>query len=388
VLIGVPKETLPGETRVALVPETAKRLVKQGHEVVVETTAGVASAADDAEYEKAGARVGSRADALGADIVAVQNPFEAAEVGSMKKGALLVGLLRPAANAEFAKALAEKGVDSLSFDLVPRITRAQSMDVLSSMATVAGYRATLLGAEACPKFFPMLMTAAGTVRPAQVLVIGAGVAGLQAIATAHRLGAVVYSYDVRPAVKEQVESLGARFVELKDDVGGEGEGGYAKEQTAEQQAKQAALLADTIADSDVVITTAAIPGRPAPKIIQEDAVNRMKHGSVIVDIAAETGGNCVLTKTGETVVTDGGVKILGPVNLPASMPVPSSQMYSRNVLSLLGECLTKDGGLELDPTGDVLSGALLTLNGELRHAPTREVLGLPALPAPAEGETA
>ncbi len=380
---------MPGETRVALVPETVKRLVKQGHELVIEKGAGIESAASDADYEKAGGRMGSRAEALGADIIAVQNPLDAAEVSSLKKGALLVGLLRPTANADFVKALSEREVDSLSFDLVPRITRAQSMDVLSSMATVAGYRATLLGAEACPKFFPMLMTAAGTVRPAQVLVIGAGVAGLQAIATAHRLGAIVYSYDVRPAVKEQVESLGARFVELKDDVGGEGEGGYAKEQTAEQQAKQAALLGDTIADSDVVITTAAIPGRPAPKIIQDDAVNRMKHGSVIVDIAAETGGNCVLTKTGETVITDGGVKILGPVNLPAAMPVPSSQMYSRNVLSLLGECLTKEGGLELDPTGDVLCGALLTLKGEVRHAPTREVLGLPPLPeTAAEGETA
>ena len=386
--IGVPKETWPGETRVALVPETAKRLVKQGHEVIVEAGAGIESAADDGQFEAVGARAGSREEALGADIVAIVNPLDPAEAGKLKEGGLLIGLLRPTAHADFAKALAERKVSSLSFDLVPRITRAQAMDVLSSMATVAGYRATLIGAEACPKFFPMLMTAAGTVRPGQVLVIGAGVAGLQAIATAHRLGAVVYSYDVRPAVKEQVESLGARFVELEAEVGGEGEGGYAKEQTAEQQARQAALLAETIADSDVVVTTAAIPGRPAPKIIEEAAVHRMKHGSVIVDIAAETGGNCVLTKAGETVVTDGGVRVIGPVNLPADMPVPASQMYSRNVLSLLGECLTKEGTLEIDPSGDVLCGALLTHEGEVRHAATREVLGLPALAAEAKGDEA
>jgi NAD(P) transhydrogenase subunit alpha len=386
--IGVPKETLQGETRVALVPETIKRLAKQGHETVVEAGAGVSSSVLDDDYREVGARVGGRDEALGADIVCVVNPLDPADVGKLRSGALLVGLLRPTAHGEFVKALADRKVDSLSFDLVPRITRAQSMDVLSSMATCAGYRATILGAEACPKFFPMLMTAAGTVRPAQVLVIGAGVAGLQAIATSHRLGAVVYSYDVRPAVKEQVESLGARFVELEEDVGGEGEGGYAQEQTAEQQARQAALLADAIADADVVITTAAIPGRPAPKIIQEDAVGRMRHGSVIVDIAAETGGNCVLTRAGETVVTDGGVTILGPVNIPAAMPVPASQMYSRNVLSLLGECLTKEGGLELDPEGDVLCGALLTLDGEVRHPQTREILGLPPLQAAAQGDDA
>lgn len=378
--IGVPREALAEETRVALVPESAKRLTSKGHAVVVEAGAGEDAGIGDDEYRKAGAQVAERGGALGADLVLVVNPIPEEEVARLRQGSALLGLLRPVAHAELMRALAQRRISALSFDGVPRITRAQAMDVLSSMATVAGYRAALIGAGHCPRFFPMLMTAAGTVTPATVLVIGAGVAGLQAIATAHRLGAVVQSYDLRPAVKEQVESLGARFVELKgsDIGGGETEGGYAKEQTAEQQERQRQLLADTIAAAHVVITTAQVPGRPAPRIIDSATVARMRPGSVIVDIAAESGGNCELTRPGEVTRTEGGVTIAGPLNLPATMALPSSQMYSRNAEALLGE-LAPEKDLNLDLSNEICAGVLVTHDGEVLHADTRETLGLGAV---------
>ncbi|MEM7248755.1 MAG: Re/Si-specific NAD(P)(+) transhydrogenase subunit alpha [Acidobacteriota bacterium] len=375
-LIGVPRESQPDETRVALVPETVKRLKRNGFSIRVESGAGFGSAFDDASYEAAGAEISSdRSAVLGADLVTCINPLEADDVALLKEGGCLLGFLRPSTEPDFVKTLVERKSHAFSFDLVPRITRAQAMDVLSSMATVAGYRATLMGAEACPKFWPMLMTAAGTIKPANVLVVGAGVAGLQAIATAKRLGAVVWSYDIRPEVKEQIESLGARFVELEGIEGGATEGGYAKEQSKEQQAKQAELLGNKVAECDVVITTAAIPGRPAPKIIDAATVHRMARGSVVVDIAAETGGNCELTQAGQQVVTEGGVTILGPVNLAASMPQPASQMYSRNIAAILPE-FTKDGELNLDLENEVVDGSLFLHGGKVRHEATAKALGM------------
>jgi NAD(P) transhydrogenase subunit alpha len=351
--VGVPKEAEPGERRVALVPETVGRL-GEGVEVVVEQGAGVAAGFEDAAYTDAGATVG---DPWGCDVVVKVAAPTAAEAARFRDGQVLVAFLSPLTDTEGVARLAAAGVHGLALESIPRITRAQPMDALSSQATVSGYKAALVAADRLPRFLPMLMTAAGTIPPAKVLVLGAGVAGLQAIATARRLGAVVSAFDVRPAVKEQVESLGATFLELGVQ-GEETEGGYARELTPEQQAAQQAELQSRIPGFDAVITTAAIPGRPAPRLVTAEAVRGMRAGSVIVDLAAETGGNCELTKPGEEVV-DGGVTIVGTTNVPSTMPTHASQLLSRNMAAIVG-LLAKDGELVLDWDDEIVSGSCVT----------------------------
>jgi H+-translocating NAD(P) transhydrogenase subunit alpha len=353
----VPKETAAGEARVALVPEVVAKLVGQGLEVVVEKGAGAAAAFTDEAFKEAGAKLVSAKEAFDADVVAKVDKPSASELKLLKKDAVLIGFLQPLTDLEGIEALAKQGVVGLAMESVPRITRAQSMDALSSQATVAGYKAVIIAADRVPKLFPMLMTAAGTIAPAKVLVIGAGVAGLQAIATARRLGAVVSAFDIRPAVKEEIESLGAMFLDL-GVVGEETAGGYAKELTAEQQRQQQAELEKRIPDFDVIITTAMVPGRPAPKLIPADAAEAMRPGSIIVDLAAETGGNCALTEAGKIVVKN-GLTIVGETNLPSEMAFHSSQLYARNVASLLG-LLVKDGELKLDFEDEIIAGACVT----------------------------
>src|SRR5213594_610345 len=358
--VGIPKETVAGERRVALVPEVVGRLVKAGHEVVVEGDAGVEAGFPNDAYTAVGASLG---DAWAADVVCkVQKPGPA-EVGKMREATALVGMLQAATNADLVRQLAQRRVTAFSLELLPRITRAQPMDVLSSQATVAGYKAVLLAAATAPRFFPMLVTAAGTLPPARVLVLGAGVAGLQAIATARRLGAVVSGFDVRPAVKEQVESLGAKFLAMEERLEGEGAGGYAKELSADQHQRELAFLARSVKDADVVISTAAIPGKRAPVLITAEAVRGMKPGSVIVDLAVETGGNCELTQAG-TQTMHHGVAILGPVNLPATLPQHASQMYARNVASFLGH-VAKDGALQIDFTDEITKATCVTHDGKV-----------------------
>jgi H+-translocating NAD(P) transhydrogenase subunit alpha len=355
--VGVTRETAPGERRVALVPETAAKLVAAGFEVVVEPGAGDAASFPDDTYAAAGATLGSpwNADA----VVKVHKPDEA-EAARLRDGQLLIGFLDPLADRDGVERLASQGVIAFAMESIPRTTRAQSMDALSSQATVGGYKGALLAAEYLPRFFPMLMTAAGTVPPAKVLVIGAGVAGLQAIATARRLGAVVTGFDVRPVVREQIESLGANWLDL-GVTGAEAEGGYARELTPEEiQAQQQALEA-RIADFDVVITTAAVPGRAAPRILPASAVGAMRTGSVIVDLAADTGGNCELTQPGEVVVID-GVTIVGVTNIPSTMPYHASTLYSRNVQALLLH-LAPGGELALDWSDEITAGACVTKEG-------------------------
>ena len=345
--VGVPKETAAGERRVALTPEVAKRLAGAGVEVVAESDAGLAAAFRDEAYEEAGARIVPDAAALYDEaslVCKVQKPSPE-EVEQLRSGQALVAFLQPLVDAELVRALAERGVTAFSMDAIPRISRAQPMDALSSQATVAGYKAAVLAAAELTKFLPMLTTAAGTIPPAKVLVLGAGVAGLQAIATARRLGAVVSAFDTRPVVQEQVESLGAKFLEL-DVEGAEGRGGYAVALSEDQHLREQELIAMHVADSDAVITTALIPGKPAPILITADAVRAMRPGSVIVDLAAEMGGNCELTEPDATVVRE-GVTIVGLLNLPSSMPTHASQMYARNVLAFLQNML-KDGELVLD----------------------------------------
>ncbi|MGH2840648.1 MAG: Re/Si-specific NAD(P)(+) transhydrogenase subunit alpha [Gaiellaceae bacterium] len=354
--VGVPTETAPGERRVALVPDVASRLVGAGFTVAVERGAGTSAGFDDAEYEAAGASIVDAVLGQAEAIVMVQKP-SAEEIGKLRSGDVLVAFLQPLTDPEGIERLRTQGVVAFAMESIPRITRAQPMDALSSQATVGGYKAVLLAAERLPKFFPMLTTAAGTVPPAKVLVLGAGVAGLQALATARRLGAVVSGFDVRPVVKEQVESLGATFLDL-GIRGEETEGGYAAELTSEQQAQQQAALEERLPEFDVVITTAAVPGRPAPKLIPETAVRAMRPGSVIVDLAAETGGNCALTKPGEEVV-ESGVTIVGPLNLPSTMPTHASQLYARNVMALL-QHLAPEGQLKLDWGDEITAGACVT----------------------------
>jgi H+-translocating NAD(P) transhydrogenase subunit alpha len=372
--VSVPKETAGGERRVALVPEVVERLSASGVQVVVESGAGVAAGHLDPSYEEAGAGVG---DGFAGEVVAKVAPPSAEEIGRLARGSVLIGFLQPLTAADTVRALAEAGVTSFAMEAIPRITRAQSMDALSSQATVSGYRAALIAAQELPRFFPMLTTAAGTVRPAKVLVLGAGVAGLQAIATARRLGAVVQAFDVRSAVKEQIESLGARFLEL--DMGledAEAAGGYARQLTEEEQAKQRDLLAVEIGKMDAVISTAAVPGRRAPLLVTEQAVRNMTPGSVIVDLAAETGGNCELTEPGQTVVRE-DVTIAGPLNLPASMPDHASSLYARNVQSLL-ELMVKEGELSLDFDDEVIAGACITRDGQIVHDGARTAAGVAA----------
>jgi NAD(P) transhydrogenase subunit alpha len=358
--VGVPKETVVHERRVALVPEAVGRLVKAGQQVVVEPGAGAEAGFPDDAYTAAGASLG---DAWAADLVCkVQKPSPV-EVGKLREGAALVGSLQAATSADLLRQLAQRRITAFSLELLPRITRAQPMDVLSSQATVAGYKAVLLAAETVPKFFPMLVTAAGTLSPARVLVLGAGVAGLQAIATARRLGAIVSAFDVRPAVKEQVESLGAKFLVMEERVEAEGTGGYAKELSEDQHRRELEFLARSVKDADVVITTAAIPGKRAPILVTRAAVEGMRPSSVIVDLAAETGGNCELTQAG-TPVVHRGVTILGPVNLPATLPQHASQMYARNVASFLAH-IAKEGALQLDFTDEITKATCVTHDGKV-----------------------
>jgi len=362
--IGVPAETHAGERRVALVPESAGRLVKAGCEVAVQRGAGVAAGFPDAAYEAAGTVIVSASDALSADLVLkVQRPTPE-EAAQLRESAALVSFLAPASSGDLLGALARRRITAFAMELVPRTTKAQSMDALSSQATIAGYKAVLLGADTMSRILPMLTTAAGTLAPAKVFVVGAGVAGLQAIATARRLGAIVSAFDVRAVVKEQVQSLGASFVELAA-VEGEGQGGYAKELAEEQQRRVVAAVGDHAKGQDLVITTAQIPGRPAPRLLTAEAVRAMKPGSVIVDLAAESGGNCELTRAGE-VVREGGVTVLGPVNLPAGAPQHASQMYSRNVLTFV-QHLLKDGALQVDLADPITGPMCVTHAGELRH---------------------
>ena len=382
--IGVPKETTPGERRVALVPETVSRLAKSGNTVVVERGAGEASSFPDRLYADAGAAIG---DPYATELVVkVQKPSDD-ELARLHEGTVLIAFLQPLTQHDLVRELARRRITALSMDAIPRITRAQPMDALSSQATVAGYKAVVVAAAALPKFFPMLTTAAGTIAPAKAFVIGAGVAGLQAIATARRLGAVVEAFDTRPIVKEQVQSLGAKFLEVDLGETGEGTGGYAKELSEEAHRKEVELLAKAVKENDIVITTAAIPGRPAPKLITADMVRSMRPGSVIVDLAAETGGNCELTRPGEVSVVD-GVRIDGTTNLPSTMPYHASQMYSRNVASLLGLMLAKDGTLNVDMNDDVVKGTVITKDGEVVHEATKKALDVGGLRPPAPARSA
>jgi NAD(P) transhydrogenase subunit alpha len=367
--VGVLKETLQGETRVALTPEITKKLQKLGVSIVMETDAGVGAGILDSDYEDV--EFSDADGVLGrAGLLFSVQPASAAAVGKLADGSAVAGLMYGHINKELVAALQGKKATGFAMELIPRISRAQSMDVLSSQAAASGYQAALIAATTLDKFFPMLTTAAGTIRPAKVLIIGAGVAGLQAIATAKRLGAVVKGYDVRSATKEQIESLGAKFVDT--GVSADGEGGYARELTDEEKQQQQAALETEIAVSDVVISTAAIPGRPAPKIISAAAVATMKPGAVIVDLAAETGGNCELTKAGETVVVN-HVKIVGPVNLPAALGRNASEMYARNLFNFISPAI-EEGELKIDWEDEVFASSALTHDGEIRHEPTRKAI--------------
>lgn len=375
--IGVPKETVEGERRVALVPEVIRKLTGSGLDVVVERGAGAEALIPDGVFEEAGATLTDDAATVWqSDVVVKVAPPSADEVGRLGRASVLIGFLAPLTNGDGVRALASSGATAFALEAVPRISRAQSMDALSSQSNIAGYRAALIGAQEMGRFYPMLMTAAGTIRPATVLVLGAGVAGLQAIATARRLGGVVQGFDVRAAVKEQVESLGATFLEF--DLGGdlEGEGGYAKELTPEQQARQQELMAEAIGRVDVVITTALVPGRRAPILVTEEAVKKMKPGSVVVDLAGEAGGNCELTEPGQTVVRH-DVKIVAPLNVPSTMAEHASQLYARNIEALLG-LMVREGQLELDFDDEVIAGACVTRGGEIVHEGAKAAAGQPA----------
>ena len=373
--VAVLKETRAGERRVALVPMGVKALVKAGLDVTVQAGAGETSSISDDEYREAGDQVAvTAADVLqGAGMILAVNAPEPETVSGMAAGTILVSFMNPLSDLDLVKRLVDAKVTGVSMELVPRITRAQSMDALSSQATVAGYKAVLVAAGHLPKFLPMFTTAAGTIRPGKALILGAGVAGLQAIATARRLGAIVQAFDVRPAVKEQVESLGASFLEADEDVVAEGEGGYAKELSEDQHKKELELIAGAVVDTDIVITTAQIPGRQAPLLITEEMVKSMRPGSVIVDLASESGGNCELTKSGETVVVH-GVQILGPTNLATTIPVHASQMYSKNIVTLVSEFLGEDGAVDLDFENDVIGPSTVTHAGEVRNERVRDAL--------------
>ncbi|MCI4339460.1 MAG: NAD(P) transhydrogenase subunit alpha [Thermoplasmata archaeon] len=373
VRIAVPKEVAPGETRVALVPEVVQRLTKAGATVAVEAGAGALSRYPDAGYAAAGAQMESDRAALfgGAQILLKVMPPTIEEIGWMKPGAIVVALMNASRNLDRVAKMRDAKVTAFALELIPRITRAQSMDVLSSQATVAGYRAALDGAELCPKFLPMLTTAAGTIRPGKVLVLGAGVAGLMAIATSKRLGALVEAYDVRRAAGEQVRSLGAKFLELQ--INAEGAGGYARELTDDEKKQEQEMLAKAVGDADIVITTANIPGRRAPLLVRKEMVARMRPGAVIVDLAAETGGNCELTQPGQRVDV-GGVQIVGPLNLPGQIPFHASQMFAKNLESFLGLLLDKSGGLVPAFTDEILAASLLTSDGVVSHKPTADLL--------------
>jgi len=364
--VGVPKESAEGERRVAIVPDVAKSLGAKDVAVAVEAGAGEGSGHPDSEYSEAEATVGSAEDAWGAEVVAHVAVPTTDEIGKLKSGQVFIGHLAPLTSAETNRALASAGVTSFAMELIPRITRAQSMDALSSQANVAGYAATLLAAREAGRFFPMMTTAAGTVAPAKVLVLGAGVAGLQAIATAKRLGAVVSGFDIRRAAWEQIKSLGGRPLELDFIPDAEAEGGYARPLTDEENEKVREALAENAKRQDVIITTAQIPGRPAPTLITADAVRGMQPGSVIIDLAADSGGNCELSKPGETVV-EGGVKVIGPSNLASEMAFHASQLYAKNIENLLGLLIGEDGALTLNFDDEVVAGACVTHDGKIRN---------------------
>lgn len=369
----VPNESDGGETRVAATPETVKKMVSKGLEVTVQRSAGTKAHFPDALFEEAGAALADDRKAMGdADLVATVSSLTADEIKGLKKGSVLVGLVAAHQNHDAVRAMCDTGVDCLAMELVPRISRAQSMDALSSQASIAGYKAVLLAAYRLAKYFPLLMTAAGTIRPAKVVVMGAGVAGLQAVATAKRLGAVVEVSDIRDVVKEQVESLGGRFIELPDMGGGEGEGGYAREMGEDFLKRQREIVTRHVSQADVVICTALVPGRKAPVLVTQEMVEGMKPGSLVIDLAVAQGGNCVLSEA-EQEVDHNGVIILGPSNLPAETPYDASQLYARNVWALI-QPLIGEEGLKLDLEDEVVAGALLTQAGEVRHAPTREAL--------------
>src|SRR5580692_8330927 len=370
VTIGALRERAPGETRVSLVPEIADKLAAAGVRVLVEHDAGTSAQFPDAAYKKVEWADSAEAVLAAADVLLTVQPLTIEQIGGLKNGAIVVGFMQPHSHAPEVRALRDRQITSFAMELVPRISRAQSMDALSSQAAVAGYKAVLIAADTLDRFLPMLTTAAGTIRPAQVLIIGVGVAGLQAIATARRLGAVVEAYDVRSATKEQVKSLGAKFVDT--GVSAEGSGGYARELTDDEKRKQQEVLDSRIAVADAVISTAAIPGRAAPRIVSRAAVERMKPGSVVVDIAAEQGGNCELTRAGES-IDHGGVTIIGPVNLPATLPYHASEMYARNLFNFLKPAMPK-GELGVDWKDEVFAGAVLTHDGEIKNEAARKAV--------------
>lgn len=379
--VAVPKETRPGERRVALVPKDAAALCKKGAEVAIEAGAGAAALCDDSEYLGSGATVANRKEVLtDAELVLTVNGVSTEDAAALNPSAAVIGFLSPLDDPAGMQALASEGLSLLAVELIPRITRAQAMDTLSSMAMISGYKAVLLAAQHAPRLFPLMMTAAGTLTPAKVFVIGAGVAGLQAIATARRLGALVEGYDIRPEVKEQVESLGASFVEL--EVGmkrATGTGGYAAEQSKEYYRRQQEALGDHLSGVDAIITTAAVPGRKAPMLLPTEITDRLRPGTVIVDLAAERGGNCAITVPGKVVVKD-GVIVDGPLNLPSSVPAHASQMYSKNMLNL-ASLLMANGEFLLDLEDEIVRGSLVTNGGSVVHPAVRDALDKQAMPA-------
>jgi proton-translocating NAD(P)+ transhydrogenase subunit alpha len=375
--VGVPKESREGERRVALIPDSVGALGGERLELLIESGAGEGAGHPDSAYSEAGARVGSADDAWGADVVTKVAVPTLDEIGRLRPGQVLIGHLAPLTSPETNKALADQGVTSFAMEAIPRITRAQAMDALSSQANVTGYAATLLAAREVGRFFPMMTTAAGTVAPAKVMVLGAGVAGLQAIATAKRLGAVVTGFDIRRAAWEQIASLGGRPLELDFIPDAEAEGGYARPLTDEENEQVRQALAAAAARQDVIITTAQVPGRPAPLLVTADAVRGMQPGSVIVDLAGESGGNCELTEAGET-VTEGGVKVIAPLNLASEMATHASQLYAKNVENLLGLMISDEGELSLDFDDEIVAGACITHEGEIKNERAREAAGASA----------
>lgn len=377
--IAVAKEIEASERRVALIPDVVSKLVQQGFEVSIESGAGEKALYNDSDYEAAGATIISDTAKLWgeADILFKVSPPKqredgSAEIDSLKEGSVYIGFLNPLANPSLAEQLAQRKITAFSMEMIPRTTRAQSMDALSSQASIAGYKSVLIAAEALPKYFPMLTTAAGTIAPAKVFVMGAGVAGLQAIATARRLGAMVEAFDIRPAVKEEVQSLGAKFVEVKLEEETATAGGYAKEISEESKKRTQEAVAERVRNADVVITTAQVPGRKAPRLVTEEMIAQMKPGAVIVDLAADQGGNAAYTEPGGNVVKN-GVTIIGPVNLPSSVPVHASQLYSKNLVSLM-KLLVKDNALNLDFEDDIVNAACVTHDGEIRNQRVKDAL--------------
>ena len=369
--IAVVRESVPNERRVALTPEVAKKLIGRGASILIQSGAGVPASYPDGAYKDVEIIADAPATLARADVLLTVQPPSLEQIAGLREGSTVIGYMQPHLSPERTRALRDRKITAFSMELLPRTTRAQAMDVLSSQASVAGYKAVLIAAEAAPKFFPMLTTAAGTIRPCKVLIVGAGVAGLQAIATARRLGAQVEGFDVRPEVKEQIESLGAKFLDL--GVSASGSGGYARELTAEEREQQQKALADHLRGIDVVVTTAAVPGRKAPRIISKAMVDGMKPGAVIVDIAAETGGNCEYSEAGQSITTPNGVTVIGTVNLPSTTPIHASDMYAKNLYNFL-ELSLKEGEFTLDWSDELIAKSCLTHAGEIKHEPTKQLV--------------